>query len=342
MKADLPFISIMLPVRNEAKFIESTLEQLYRQDYDKNRYEVLIGDGESDDDTVAIANDFALQHPDFKLRVINNPKRRSSAARNLAIENAQGDYVLLIDGHVHIPTATLLSNYGRAAIDQNAKVIGRPQPLNPPGISQFQRTLALARSSFLAHSGESFIYSDHAGWTSPISIGVMYHKSIFTKVGLFDENFDAAEDLEFNYRLEKAGYQCYTSSDFTVNYYPRENLTGLFKQMQRYGYGRALFINKHPERFTLETIIPAGFFVFLCLLPLCMIFGGWLSALWLSIAVLYTAILLIETLRLSKKSTNVSSRHIPSIIFCVHLGMGLGFIKGLIKTIKDRRSSLKK
>lgn len=341
VKADLPYISIMLPVRNEARFIESTLEQLYQQDYDKNRYEVIIGDGESDDNTVAIAHKFAQQHADFNLRVINNPKRRSSAARNLAVESAQGDYILLIDGHVHIPSTALLSHYGRAAIEQDAKVIGRPQPLNPPGISQFQRTLALARSSFLAHSGESFIYSDHAGWTSPISIGVMYHKSIFTEVGLFDENFDAAEDLEFNYRLEKAGYQCYTSSDFTVNYYPRENISRLFQQMQRYGYGRALFINKHPERFTLETIIPAVFFVFMCLLPLCVITGGWLSTLWFSTALLYTGILLVETFRLSKKTENVSNCYIAPIIFCVHLGMGLGFIKGLIKLIKNRRQSQK-
>lgn len=339
MTTKRPFISIMLPVRNEARFIKTTLEQLYHQDYDKDLYEVIVGDGESDDCTVDIVKEFAKEHADFNLTVINNPKRRSSAARNLAVKSARGDYILLIDGHVHIPSQSLLSHYGTAAIEQNAKVIGRPQPLNPPGISKFQRTLALARSSFLAHSGESFIYSDKACWTSPISIGVMYHKSIFDDVGLFDEEFDAAEDLEFNYRLEKSGYQCYTSSNFSVNYYPRENLSGLFQQMQRYGYGRALFINKHPERFTLETIIPAGFFLFLCLLPLCLLIGGWVKSVWFGTAFLYIAILTIESFRLKKGTTDVYLGYIAPIIFCVHLGMGLGFIKGIAKIIKQRRVS---
>ena len=332
----LPFISIMLPIRNEEKFIGETLQQLYQQDYDKNLYEVIIADGESNDSTVLIVQKFSELHPDFNLKILNNPLKRSSAARNLAVKNARGDYILLIDGHVHIPSNSLLSFYGHAAINNNAKVLGRPQPLNPPNINRFQRTLALARSSFLAHSGESFIYSSFEGWTSPISIGVMYHSSIFDEVGFFDESFDAAEDLEFNYRLEKAGLQCYTAPNLTVNYYPRDSLKTLFKQMTRYGYGRALFINKHPERFTLETIIPAGFLVFLCMLPLCLIFGGWILLLWLGISATYTLALTIETLRLSRKTKNISIFFIAPIIFCVHMGMGYGFLTGTYKMVRQR------
>jgi len=326
--ADWPLVTVMIPVRNESRFIVQTLSQIAQQDYPANRLEILVVDGMSDDGTPELVRDFAKDHRNHSVRLLENPLRLSSAARNIAVKEGRGDYILLIDGHVYIPGQTLVRDMVEAAKKKDARCLGRPQPLNPPDIGPFQEMVALSRESPIAHSQESFIYSDFEGWTSPISIGVMYRRDVFAEVGLFDENFDAAEDLEFNYRVERAGIRCYTSPKFAVRYYPRESFGGLCRQMRRYGRGRAGFIAKHPERFRIETVVPAGFVAAMATLAI----GGlfWLPfwMLLLFLGSLYGAILIAEGFRLARRRARFFSWKIPAIIACVHLGLGLGFLEG--------------
>lgn len=327
-------LSIIVPVRNEANYIRQTLTQFKKQDFPKNCFEVLVVDGQSEDDTEAIVKEFTTRNPDMQIKLLQNRKRLSSAARNIAVKRAEGEYILIIDGHVHLPTSDLFKNYIEAAFKNKAMVIGRPQPLDPPDINHFQRVVALARSSFLAHSKESFIYSNFEGFSSPISIGVMYHWSVFAEIGYFDENFDAAEDFEFNYRLEKAGYQCFTSPDLSVKYYPRKNFPTLFCQLSRYGLGRANFIHKHPERLTLETLLPAFLFMAMLLTPLALLTTPIIKYLWIIGITCYLFALCFESLRLSGPHRISTILLIPPIILTIHSGLGWGLITGFFKCLK--------
>jgi glycosyltransferase involved in cell wall biosynthesis len=328
----LPLITVMLPVRNEERFIRQTLQQIHDQAYPKDRLDVIVADGMSTDRTREIVKEFAAAHPDLSVRLIENPKRLSSAARNLALSNGRGDYFLLIDGHVHIPGRDTIASYARLAVANDAQCLGRPQPLTPPDIDQFQQLVALARQSPLAHSQESFIYSQYEGWTSPISIGVMYRRDLVERMEPFDESFDAAEDLEFNYRVERLGVQCYTSPSLTVQYYPRESFRGLFRQTSRYGYGRAAFVFKHPERFTIETVVPAGFVATMAGLPLlALLFDARLVWAWLALAAIYISVLTLEGVRLARRTGRPFDWRLPAIIACVHAGMGTGFLQGMLR-----------
>jgi succinoglycan biosynthesis protein ExoA len=182
----------------------------------------------------------------------------------------------------------------------------------------------------LAHSSESYIYSDYEGWVSPISVAVVYHKSVFEDAGCFDEKFDAAEDLEFNYRLEKAGYKCFLSPKLKVYYYPRESIKSLFKQTQRYGLGRAAFILKHPERFTLNMIVPAVFVLALIGLPIVSLFIG-TASIFILFLLAYFTILSLESVRINRAHGTKYLILIPMIIATIHMGMGSGFLKRLFK-----------
>ncbi len=175
-------LTVILPVRNEEAYIESTLSQLARQNYPMDQLEVIVVDGESTDRTREIVTGFAKSHAGVDIRLLPNPARLSSAARNIGVANGSGEYFLVIDGHVHIPSADLLADAALLAIEKGALCLGRPQPLDPPGLSKFESAVAVARNSPLAHSGESYIYSEFEGWVSPISVGVMYHRSIFSIV----------------------------------------------------------------------------------------------------------------------------------------------------------------
>jgi cellulose synthase/poly-beta-1,6-N-acetylglucosamine synthase-like glycosyltransferase len=339
----LPSITVMLPVRNEERFIAQTLQQICDQDFPRELLDVVVADGMSTDRTAGIVREFAERHPDVRIQILANHRRLSSAGRNLALRHGKGDYFLLIDGHVYIPNRGLLAAAAQLILEHDARVLGRPQPLTPPDIDAFQKLVALARQSPLAHSQESFVYSQFDGWTTPISIGVMYRRDIVDQVGEFDETFDAAEDLEFNYRIERAGVQCYTSPRLAVHYYPRDSFAGLFRQTRRYGYGRAAFVFKHPERFRVETIVPATFVILLVALPLAgLMHTGFLIA-WATMTIIYASILGLEGLRLARRAGIAFTWRLPAIIACVHLGLGVGFLEGVTqwpgKLLKRMRGS---
>src|SRR5262245_6612274 len=91
----LPVISIIVPVRNEERFIRRLLDQLLNQNYSPERFEVIVVDGQSTDGTRAAVTALQPRHPN--LHLIANPKRLSSAGRNRAIQSAAGQYLVLVD-----------------------------------------------------------------------------------------------------------------------------------------------------------------------------------------------------------------------------------------------------
>jgi len=80
--------------------------------------------------------------------------------------------------------------------------------------------------------------------------------STFRAVGGYDENFNANEDAEFDYRLHQAGHRIWMTARTSMVYYPRASAGLLFKQYFRYGRGRARNFLKHRSRPSLRQMIP--------------------------------------------------------------------------------------
>lgn len=327
--SEAPFITIVMPVRNEARFIAATIDQLLAQQYPPDRYEIMVVDGMSDDGTREIVRELALQYS--QVRLVDNPQRRSSAGRNVGFRGGRGDYFLVIDGHCYIPDNQLLQNVVDCFEKSGADCLGRPQPLDPPGLTAFQQAVSLARGSRLGHGGDSLIFGDFEGFASPVSNGAAYRRQLFDTVGYVDETFDAAEDVEFNYRVEQAGLTCYTSPKLAVRYYPRENLSGLFRQMIRYGKGRWKFTRKHREALTVNQMVPAAFvaglgFLF-CSLWVYLFAGYPLQLMIMSVPyLLYVLLLCANSFKIMLKHGVTTAVPIAVIIFTVHFGLGCGFL----------------
>jgi succinoglycan biosynthesis protein ExoA len=336
---EFPFITIVVPVQNEERFISSTIGQLLNQDYAKERFEIIVADGLSKDQTRKIVQDISTRHPN--VRLLDNPGLLPSSGRNVGFKNGKGDIFLVVDGHCYMPTNQLLMNIVTCFGKSNAQCLGRPQPLDPPGLSPFQQAVATARNSRIGHSGNSFIYSDYEGFVSPVSMGAAYKREIFRKIGYVDENFDACEDVEFNYRVETAGFKTYTSPSLAIKYYPRENLKGLFKQMERYGLGRFKFIRKHPEVLNLDMLIPPAFVVgWFFLLFISLLFFTFSShiikAIFLILFVIYAGYLLMilgESFIISIRKGLRFFKYLPLIFFAIHFGLGYGFMKQMVHSI---------
>jgi len=318
-------VSIIVPVRNESASIERVILSLMRQDYDPSHFEVVVVDGQSEDDTVAIVERLKSQFAN--LHIFDNPQRLSSAARNVGVLNSHGEYVIIVDGHCSIDDRQYLRNLERAFVESGADTLGRPQPLKIENATLFQRCLARARSSKLGHNPDSDIYSDHAKFVEPQNVAVAYRRRVFDIVGLFDERFDACEDVEFNYRVHKAGMTCYFTPTIAVSYHPRGTLRGLLFQMFRYGRGRSRLAQKHPRSLTLPAIVPAAWMVWLALGFVAGLFVPIVATAFCLSLMLYLSVITAGSLMLSRRGPAFSFAVLPIVFVAIHLGFGWGMLR---------------
>jgi succinoglycan biosynthesis protein ExoA len=323
-----PFISVIVPVRNEEKFIAGTLRQLLEQDYDPRCFEVIVADGDSTDGTREVVADLQARHDN--LRLFANPRRWSSAGRNVAVRAARGEIVVLVDGHCDLDNPQYLEDLASAFERSGADCMGRPQPLDVPGANRLQRAIAAARASRLGHHPDSHVYSSAEGFVPPQSVAIAYRRSVFERIGPFDEAFDACEDVEFNHRAARAGLRCFFTPRVRVRYHPRDSLGGLFRQMFRYGRGRVRLLRKHPETFTLPGFVPAAF--------VAGVFAGPFLAWWLPVlGFVYGGVLGFYALAVLLFSIALGARTrepgllplLPLAFLAIHFGAGSGILREL-------------
>jgi succinoglycan biosynthesis protein ExoA len=337
MHGDLS-ISVIVPVRNEGRHIEATLRQLLAQQYDFEKFEIIVVDGDSADDTAEQVRNVAEKHP--KVRLLHNPKRLSSAARNLGVRCSRGDVMLIVDGHCELGNPLLLRNVSEAFLRSGADCLGRPQPLDVTDATPLQQAIAIARSSRLGHHPDSFIYSQRERFTPAHSVAVAYRREVFEKLGYFDERFDACEDVEFNHRIDRAGLKCFFTPTIEVQYHPRTSLRGLYKQIERYGRGRVRLYRKHADTYSLGSFLPAIFFI-------CVLLGWtgrfiWPPLWWVYFGVLglYSGIIFLESARISFTNKQFHLLPLlPLVLATIHLASAMGVIGEIFSRFRSDRNA---
>jgi glycosyltransferase involved in cell wall biosynthesis len=324
--SDPPYISVILPVRNEAQSLPALLSSLLCQDYPHNAFEIIVADGRSTDSTRDVVTSFASQST-IAIVLADNPGIRSGPGRNAGLTIARGEYIIFIDGHCSIPSVHLLRDTVAIFAQTNADCLCRPQPLLAPVRSEFGAAVAAARASLLGHGRDSLIYDMTAtGLVDPASSGASYRRAVFSTVGVYDERFDACEDVELNIRVRKSGMQAYTDPRLAVYYEPRLSPRPLMKQMVRYGRGRIRLMQKHRDCITAAQIAPALLVAWIAAAIVVSLFpvASFVRLLLLAPVLAYALAVLVSSVGLAMK-------HRPGffirgmLIYCIiHTGLGLG------------------
>jgi succinoglycan biosynthesis protein ExoA len=335
----LPFLSVVIPVRNEEAHLGAVLESLLAQDYPSDRYEILVADGDSTDGTARVVEKIASGRA-TRIKLLSNARRWSSAGRNVGVRHSSGDLIVFIDGHCYIPSKTLLRDTAATFEKAGADCLCRPQPLSMEGNSFFQNAVAHARATSLGHGTDSTIYdTKFEGPVNPCSAGAMYRRTVFERVGYYDESFDAAEDVEFNYRVFKSGLVSYISPRLEIRYQPRASLGALWRQMMRYGRGRFRLIQKHHDAFSISQLVPAVFLLWLVVgviaslvsRPLSLVFGVPLA--------IYAAVVLYFSLGMGRRHGVAYLLVGPLIYPAIHLGLGAGFLAEALQIGRNKNHS---
>ena len=247
-----PFVSILMPVRNEAHAIARSLRATLAQDYPRDRFEVLVVDALSTDGTRAIMAEILAAHPEVNARVLDKPAQIVPAALNLGLNAAQGDIIVRVDGHTFIAP-----DYVRqcvAALERSGadNVGGR---MHAVGNGPMSEAIAVATSSPFGVGGARFHYSEDEEWVDTVYMGA-WPRSVFERIGPFDETFVRNQDDEFNYRLLDAGGKILLSPAIRSEYSNRSRLGTLWQQYFGYGLYKVLVMRKHPRQVRPRQLAP--------------------------------------------------------------------------------------
>jgi glucose-1-phosphate thymidylyltransferase short form len=321
-----PFVSVVMPVRNEASFIERSLNAVLAQDYPSERMEVIVADGKSTDSTREIVQSFQAKHPEVKL--IKNPGRIVPTGLNLAIAQAQGEIIVRVDGH-----CTIANDYIRRCVEHLLKddVDGVGGPLETIGETPLARVIASAMSSSFGVGGAAFrTETDKTMLTDTVAFPA-YRRSMLERAGPFDIELVRNQDDEYNYRLRKMGAKILLASDVHCRYYSRSSVSSLWRQYFQYGYWKVRVMQKHPGEMRLRQFIPPLFVTVLILSLLMTPFVDGSKHIFVLVIASYLMANNGASVLVASKTNAQSLVLLPLVFATMHISYGLGFLFGLAK-----------
>lgn len=322
----LPFVTAMIVVRNEEKYIKECLYSLLQQSYPKDRYEVIVIDGCSNDMTVKIAHKIAADYKNGPIvRFLENEKKNLASGWNLGIKNAKGDLVVRIDAHGYADKDFIRKNVETIINIPDATCVGGS--METKSISKRGKLIADILSSPFGIGNSKFRYSKKAEYVDTVAFG-MYRKEIFDQVGFFDETLQRNQDNDMHRRIRKAGGKFYLNPEIKSVYYARDTLKGMMKQGFKNGYWNIVTFMKDKESISIRHIIPLAFVLGIIG---CLILGTFFRGFILLLAIVlcvYFALGIFFALKKSHKFIYIIM--MPCMFFCLHICYGSGSLLSII------------
>jgi succinoglycan biosynthesis protein ExoA len=325
-------VSVVVPCRNEIRYIESFLDALRRQDLGEIRMEILIADGMSTDGTRRVLREFARRQPDC--RILDNPDGLASTGLNRAIREARGEIIVRMDVHtIYAP------DYVRSCVkvlnETHADNVGGPALTFAQGY--MARGIACGFHSRFATGGAKFRDARYEGPTSSVPYGC-WRKSTLEAIGLFDAGLPRGQDDELNFRIASSGGKIWQSPRIVSWYRPRGSLRALFRQFFQNGLWKVAAIRKHGRPACWRNVVPGA-----CLLVAIFLligagaaalagFPAWgneLLAVWLALAGVYLVLSLASALAIARREGWLFLPLLPLVFAAYQFPYALGFLCGV-------------
>jgi len=315
----MKLVSIIIPCRNEEKYIGKCLKTILEQDYPKEKLEVLVIDGISEDRTKEIIEKFKIKNEKLKIKALDNPKKFTPFGLNIGIKNSRGEIIVRMDTHADYKKDYVLKcvKYLKEYEADNVGGVIKTLPLKNTLIA---KSIAYCLSSFFG-AGDAYFRTGpkEPKWVDTV-FGGCYKRKVFDKIGLFNENLNRGQDMEFNIRLKKAGGKILLVPDIVAYYYPKTaNLKDFFIYHLKDGIWAILPLKFVKTPFKLRHYVPL---IFILTLPL---------SIWP-----YILVSLFFSAQISLKEKDIRLFFIMPLVFAArHIGYGLGSIWGIIKLMTD-------
>ena len=325
-EAALPGVSVVMPVLNEERHLESAVRRILSSDY-AGPVEVVLSLGPSRDGTDAVAARLAAE--DSRVLTVDNPSGRTAAALNHAIDAASHDIIVRVDGHALIPDdylAVAVATLQATGADNVGGVMGAE------GVSDFEQAVAAAMTSWFGVGGAAFHIGGDAGPALTVYLGC-FRRSALERVGGFDESMVRAQDWELNHRIRQTGGVVWFTPDLHVTYRPRPDLTSLARQYFEYGRWRREVARRHPETVSARYLAPPA--------TLVAVIGGTvvgavglatrsraLTLVGFAMPAGYAVANLVASARAARHLAPSVAARLPAVFATMHGAWGAGFLRG--------------
>ena len=341
-----PYVSIIIPCRNEEIFIQRCLNSVLAQDYPSDCLEILVVDGLSEDNTRTIVQEMihqrqtvaSSQSPETstllpRLILLDNPHRIVPTALNIGLQNAQGDVIFRLDGH-----SEMASNYVRTCV---SKLVEFPEvtciggPSIAVGTGVIGTAYALALQSAFGVGGKTFRTLRTARMVDTLAFGG-YRREIFTHLGGFDTTLRRNQDIYFNAALRKAGYKQLLIPETHTRYHAPGTLKGILLQNYRNGYWNTKVLDKMLGVLSWRHFIPFIFILALLFSFLSIFISKWGLYLFLTICGTYFIASLAASISCLTRSTYNSGLLLPLLFPLIHISYGWGSLRGIFGFYRAR------
>jgi glycosyltransferase involved in cell wall biosynthesis len=329
---DLSLISVIVPCRNEEQFIRKCLDSIISNDYPKDRLQVLVVDGMSEDSTRQIIESYQKQYS--FMRAFENPLRITSCALNLGIESSEGDLLLWLSAH-NVYESQYISKCVRYLKEYKADAVGgiiKPIPRKNGSIGKAV-CIALSHPFGVGNSAHK-IGASRPQWADT-AFGTCYRREVFEKIGTFNENLVRGQDMEFASRLKKAGLKNLLVPELKSYYYAHSDLSSLWRHCWKNGVWAILpFLYSEVIPVSWRHLVPLAFVSSLAVSALLGLMKAFFWWVFLGIAVVYAVSNLVASSQVAWRKRDFRYLVVMALVFVVmHVSYGLGSVWGSIKLL---------
>ncbi len=231
VKSDAPFISVIIPVFNDAQRLEKCLDSLENQTFPKDRYEIIIVDNASTVDLKGLVNRYKNCH------YLYEAKPGSYAARNKGLSSATGEIIAFTDSDC-IPATDWIEKGVLALLEHpECGFIGGAIRLfynNPDYLTGVE-----IYESLKGFPQQHYIERENFGATA----NVFTYRKVIDTVGLFNDKLKSGGDSEWGKRVASAGYQLVYANEVEVGHPARSTYLECYRKTVRVMGGLPAFRN---------------------------------------------------------------------------------------------------
>lgn len=319
-----PFVSVAVVARNAEKHIAECLDSIENLDYPKDKYEILLIDGNSTDNTVSIAKIFK------RVDILNNDKKIISTGRNLAIDKAKGKYLAFTDSDCKVDTNWLKNLILINDLDKNTVAVGGPNLVfdSDPILA---RVIGHMQETFLGSGGspQSYKIKEMSSVVSLANCNVIYKKNIINSYR-YNERINVGEDAELNYRLKKDGYHLIYTNKAVVWHHRRNKIKNFIKNMFNYGKAQAKINRIHKKLVRGYSILPTlVIFLTFLMVPLIILNNQFIVA-YILLFSIYFLLTFTSSIYVIKR-TGLAGALSLILLPIQHVSYGLGYLIGVKK-----------
>ncbi len=318
-------VSVIIPCRNEEKYIEKCIYSIIQGTTDNIDIEILVVDGMSTDNTKHIVKKISAQYPFVKL--IENYQKETQFGLNEGIRNSVMPYVMISGAHSEY-TTNYLQNLLIEMDKLGADGVGGSIITKSTGNTKSSSAIKI----ILAHPfgvGNSMF---RIGATAPIKVDTVpfgiYKRQLFDEVGLYNERLKRNHDIEWSKRVLKSGKSVWLIPHIKCNYYARETYKTIASNNYLNGLWNILtvFITRNFNALSLRHFVPFFFVSSLIITALSSLLFPPLIFINLTILTIYIIALLFITIKTDRKET--SFLHLLWGFIVLHFSYGIGSIIG--------------